>query len=203
MMTISADSFDQVVRAFEKAPQIAEQAARLAVNEAARFGRVRASEQMRNEVNWQKGYVDQRLTVAPAKGTALSATITGRWRPTSLSRFLVRAPAKGRAMKVQVKAGGGAKELKRAFPVRLRAGSGRTDSKYNQGIAIRLPKGKQPRNTTAAIELSSTGKSTAWLLYGPSINMVFRDVRYKVDDQIAERLSSEFIRQFARLSNNG
>lgn len=201
-MTVTADGLADLQRMFQRAPQIADRAAQLAVNEAARYGRVQSSRQIAAEVNLTKGYIDERLTVRLAKGGEQAATITGRWRPTSLSRFLTRKPVRGKPVKVQVRRGGSAQTLK-AFPVRLRAGKELTDSKFNMGLAIRLKAGQVPRNTSGAKLLSTDKSGAVWLLYGPSINQVFRDVRYKVDGPIADRLSSEFVRQYQRLISGG
>lgn len=199
IMNINADGLDEVRRLFKQQPQIALQAARLAVNEAARFGRVQSSRQITGEVNLPKGYVDDRLHVSLSKSGEPVASITGRWRPTSLARFVMRRPVRGRPIKVRVKASGGTRTLDKAFPVKLRAGTS-TETKFNTGIAVRIKKGGELRNSHAAKLLSEDKHGSVYLLYGPSINQVFRDVRYKVEAPIAERLSSEFIRQYQRLN---
>ncbi len=160
-----------------------------AINKTADHARTLAAREMRQQVAFPPSYLSPsggRLTVSQkARGGALEARIKGRHRPTSLARFATSVTKKG-AM-IQVKPGV-ARFMPKAFLVRLSGGN--TDTKGNRGLAIRLKAGETLRNKIKAIRLSNG----LYLLYGPSIDQVFRTVSEDISDDTAEFLENEFMR---------
>ena len=135
------------------------------------------------------------------EGSPLAA-ITARQRPTSLARFapgqsFVGARRTG-GVNVRVNRGGGAKRIKGAFFVRLRRG-GDTGDGFNLGLAIRLKPGEKLRGRRKG----GTGVMLApdlYILQGPSVDQVFREVSVAGSPRIADNLVKEFTRQWVRLS---
>jgi hypothetical protein len=81
-----------------------------------------------------------------------------------------------------------------AFLMRLRAGAGTADN-YNIGLAIRLAPGERIRNKRVMTQVGHN----LYLLYGPSVDQVFRTVADDNAPEIATMVRDEFYRQFARL----
>lgn len=192
---VFADALKDVRQYFEQLPDIAEQAAVLAINDVAeRTGLTAIRKEMRAEVEFPKGYLENgdrlRVTQRARKGS-LEAMITGRDRATSLARFAPGQNAqntRGRGVRVKVSSKGGMKVLEKAFIVNLKNG--------NKGLAVRLKPGDQLRNSSKAVKLSGN----AYLLYGPSVDQVFRGVADQESGQILNMVSNQFLRQFARLT---
>lgn len=186
------------------APQEATQAARIAINQTAeRKGVKMAREAMQAQVNFPRGYfneIDSR-TNKPKFGIAYRATdknlaagIIGRQEPTSLSRFSPQRATftqgrrrRGTPIKVAVNPGGGS-TLERSFFLRLRSG--------NIGLGIRLKNGETLTNTTGAKLITSGPLKGVSLLYGPSVDQVFRSVSVDIAPVVADALAVEFLRQF-------
>lgn len=177
-----------VLSEFEKIPAEIRRAAVRAVNSTAERGRPAASRQMRAQIRFPASYLsgqNGRLEVSKRASTnSMSATITGRQRPTSLARFSTGSPRRG--VRVGVKAGGKTALLRRAFLIHLRSGS---DSLNNVGLAIRTS-GEKPKG---AYKPKQLGKNL-WLLYGPSVDQVFRTVSEDIAPELAEFLEAEFLR---------
>lgn len=192
---IEARALDSLKTYFEQLPDIAEQAAILAINETAqREGLTAIRKDMRDQVNFPSGYLEgDRLKVSRrAASGSLEAVIRGRDRPTSLARFAQgQTPenTRGRGVRVQVK-NGRVQVLRKAFLVKLRNG--------NVGLAVRLKPGESLKNSEKAVKLAEN----VYLLYGPSVDQVFRGVAEDRSGDIAEMVTSKFLRQFARLSTN-
>ncbi|MNK62102.1 hypothetical protein D3C87_812710 [compost metagenome] len=190
---VLAQGLDSVYRFFEALPDIAEQAAVLAVNDVAeRQGITEMRKEMRKEVAFPKGYLEgERLQVVKkARKGDISAMIRGRDRATSLARFAEgQNPenTRGRGVRVRVNPGQ-TRLMPKAFMVRLKNG--------NLGVAVRLQPGDQLRNSSKAVKL----KDNTYLLYGPSVDQVFRGVAEDQTPQIQRLLTTQFLRQFARLS---
>lgn len=178
-------------------PKLTE-AARQAINRTTEWARTQASREMREQVNFPARYLtgsDGRLRIAKkATNTNLEAAIVGRHRPTSLARFskdtdpgVVKRRGGAR---VAVKPGA-AKFMKGTFLVRLRAGATKTDTKHNLGLAIRLKPGESLRNKrTQGVRLANN----VYLLYGPSVDQVFRDVSGEMTPDVINYLQQEFDR---------
>lgn len=192
-VSVVATALKDVERFFEQAPDIAEEAAVLAINETVeREGLTLIKRDMRDQVNFPSGYLEgDRLKVTRRASTrSLEAVIRGRDRPTSLARFaLGQTPAntRGRGVRVSVQRGK-TEVLRKAFLVTLKNG--------NIGLAVRLKPGDKLRNSSAAQQLADN----VWLLYGPSVDQVFRGVANDRIDDISEMISGKFYRQFGRLA---
>jgi hypothetical protein len=87
--------------------------------------------------------------------------------------------------------------LSKAFLVRLRAGQGPVqDGAFNLGLAIRLRKGETISNKVQMVPFGGG----LYLLYGPSVDQVFRGVASENAPLLADAFADEFFRQFVRLA---
>lgn len=202
-MTVSifADAFESTSAFFKSLPDIAEQAMGTAINQVAdRDGLALLKSNMRDQVDFPPGYLENgRLKVVrrAAKGS-LEAVIRGRDRATSLARFARGqnpGNTRGRAVRVTVR-GGRTQTLKgtehgRAFLVTLRNG--------NMGLAIRLKDGESPKFTQGAVKLANN----VYLLYGPSVDQVFRGVAEDRAGDISNMVTKQFFRQFDWITSRG
>jgi len=190
-------------------PAAARKAARIAINTTtARKAVPRLRKSMRKEVNFPPGYLEDESRFGQTKHateTDLSATITARFRPTSLARFASGQSFEGArrtgGVSVKVSPGGGARRIGRAFFVKLRRGKDTQDG-FNVGLALRLKPGEKLRGRkkgAAGVEVAPG----LHLLYGPSVDQVFRESVVADSPAIAEDLTREFIRQFVRFSGGG
>lgn len=201
---VAAD-LEGLTRYFERAPEIATQAARLAINQVAQRGGLKLlRERMLREVAFPMGYLnDSRLVVRKAYSDNLEAVITARQRPTSLARFARGSPPvagnRRQGVTVTVKPGE-PRFMKSAFLMRLRAGATVGDNNFNIGLAIRLKPGERilNKNKQNTVQLSHN----LYLLYGPSGDQVFRTVADDTAPEVASMVKDEFFRQFARLSGD-
>lgn len=170
-----------------------------AVNYAAKRSHTRSAREIRQQVAFPARYLtgqDSRLPLKTAKAFGDEAVITGRWRPTSLARFASRGgPGQDRVggeagVRVQVKPGQSG-FVKRGFVMRLRAGTELTDTKFNLGLAIRLKPGETIQGKHTMVPMGPNG---LYLLFGPSVNQVFRSVADRDVPNIEEDLQREFER---------
>lgn len=191
---IFANALKDVARFFEDLPDIAEQAAVIAINDVAeRQGLTAIRREMRKQIDFPSGYLESggRLRVSKrANRGSIEAMITGRDRATSLARFAAgQNPQNTRGRKIVVKVKGNqSRTLDKAFMVPLKSG--------NKGIAVRLKPGAQLRNSQKAVRLSNN----VYLLYGPSVDQVFRGVANQESAQILQMVTNRFLQQFARLT---
>lgn len=172
--------------------------ARQTINSAVRRTRTASAKEIRRQVNFPANYLsggNSRLSISKfATNSDLEARITGRSRPTSLARFIHGTPRAGggaavsQGVNVEVKPGH-ARRLPRAFVMKLRAGSG-DGGGFNLGLAIRLRDGKKPQRAYRPVAL---GKNL-WLLYGPSVDQVFKAVRGQVAPDAESFMADEFTR---------
>lgn len=201
MITIGLDG-EKAIASFAKFPKAAKEASRLSVISAARYAHSESAKEIFGQVNLLKGYISDRLTLKySGSGESLAASITGRFQPTSLSRFTLSEPKKGKVVRVRVKRNGQAKRGK-YFAVKLRQGSELTDIKFNVGLAIRVKPGQAFTGSDGAKLLRSDKYGDTYLLYGPSINQIFRGVSQDLSKSIEEKLADEFERQLLRLGND-
>lgn len=206
MIQIEALGFDDIEHYFQNAPKTANRAARLAINTISRRkGLTRIKKAMLNEIAFPSGYLsgDRLKATKFAKDTDLEAVITGRKRATSLARFTTGNPVVGSklAMGVSVKVKRGkVTHLKKAWLVRLKRGASLTEDNYNVGLAVRLSPGEklQDKNDT---HKSWLVKDKVALLYGPSVDQVFKNIIADVSPDLLDDVGTEFFRQFERLSN--
>lgn len=207
---IATRGLEALIAYFEKLPEAADKASVLAVNEGARYGQVQGSRGIRDQVAFSARYLGKpsdgasaRLGIVKrARGGDVEAVIRGRERPTSLARFaegsktLGRRTA-GRAVRVKVAARGGAVKMPGAWLMRLRQGTSLDDDSFNVGLAVRLKPG-QTLNKREFV--AGNGRKGVYMLYGPSVAQVFRDVARDLQGPVSARVESEFIRQFERIT---
>lgn len=160
----------------------------MAVNRATERGRAWIAADMQDQVNFPTHYLSKnarRLTTfGYATPDAPERSIIGRSEPTSLARFVTGTPTKGRPISVQVKPGQ-TRTIGNSFIINLR--------NNNKGLAMRLPNGQRPSGAYKPRRLASG----LWLLYGPSVDQVFRGILQREDrsyKQIENFLHDEFLR---------
>lgn len=167
----------------EEIPERIRKAAMRAVNKTADRARTASAREMRNQVNFPASYLNAegRLQVTKrANQDDLEARITGRQAPTSLARFVQGTPKRGKGVRVQVKPGA-ARYMRRAFLMKLK--------NNNLGLAVRTD-GGPPKGAYKPKQISEN----LWLVYGPSIDQVFRTVAEDVSEPMADYLEAEFLR---------
>jgi hypothetical protein len=99
---------------------------------------------------------------------------------------------------VRVRVRGAGTFMKGAFFVKLRRGGDTADG-FNVGLALRLKPGQTLRGRKkggASVRLAPD----LYLLYGPSVDQVFRDVAVAESPAIKADLGREFLRQWVRLN---
>jgi hypothetical protein len=194
---IATKGLTDVAKFFDELPDVALEAAFLAVRDVSEGTGLRlVQKEVERQVNFPKGYVQNgRLTVKrKASRATLEAVISGRDRPTSLARFApgqTVANSRGRGVIVEVHKGSKRNLGKRAFIVNLRNG--------NQGLALRLKPGEVLRGSDKAVRLDNN----LFLLYGPSVDQVFRGVAESEAPVLNDMVQRQFLRQFARLTRRG
>lgn len=204
-MTIDVQlkGFAEARKGIARIPEVCDDAAVFAVNDAAEYGQAESSRRIREQVAFSARYIgsaqdpNARLRVARrARRGDLEAAIAGRMRPTSLAQFSVGAFTRGKPVRVRV-APGRTSKIPNAFPIKLRRGTGVYDPENaNAGLALRLKQGETVRNKREMIQISGN----LYLLYGPSVDQVFRDVRFEVQAPIGDYLEASFLRNYERLS---
>lgn len=188
---IFADALDDVIQFFEALPEEAERAMITAVNQVVQEdGITKMRKDMRKEINFPQGYLEgERLRVTKkARRGSIEAVITGRDRATSLARFAAgQTPAttRGKGVTLTVKPGQ-KRHSKNLFMVNLRSG--------NVGVAVRLKPGESLKRSDNAVQLAND----VYLLYGPSVDQVFRGVADDNMPNLLNKLSAQFRRQFLR-----
>ena len=203
---ITAVGLSSVAEFLEERPEIARRAARLSINDTTRR---KAMPLFRREIKAQAAFPASYLRDKSRFGVKklateadLTAIVTARFRPTSLARFATGATSIGGARRrggVRVRVNpGGAKFLKGAFFVQLRRGKDTSDG-FNLGLAVRLKPGERLRGRRKGGTGVMLDDQVA-LLYGPSIDQVFRDVSTTESPKVAELLEREFLRQWVRLN---
>lgn len=169
--------------------------ASMAINKTIDRTRVSAGRAMRKEIafpaHWLTG-ADSKLIATKTGPEQLSATIRGRFRPTSLATF-----AKNKSVPASRKNGvhvevatGHPQHLKKAFLMTLPQGSVLTETQFNLGLAVRLKPGETIQNK----KVVAKKWGNIYLLYGPSVDQVFRTVAEDVKPDAADFLENEFDR---------
>lgn len=204
-VSVTGDIFDELESYFERMPQQTTEAARMAINDTVRGPALKlARDEIYDQVNFPGGYLgNDRLGVTKlARNNDLEAIITGRDRPTSLARFALN-PKPGQRGPIQVQVHkGSTKVMKKAFIVKLRSGKTMDGKTFNLGLALRLAPGERLQNKTLPSEVYATSLGpNVVLLYGPSVDQVFRSVASDIQPDVADLAVNEFFRQFARLTN--
>lgn len=199
-VTVIVDGLRDLERYMLALPEIAKTSMRIALNDVADFGVAKfLPDKLQEQVAFPTGYLNpSRLFVSErARNDTLEAQIVGRQTPTSLARFAGGATfGQTGGITVMVKPGAPQK-LDRAFLVRLRQGTRSTAEGFNRGLAVRVRDGERLRGSTAAVQLDNN----VFILYGPSVDQVLRTVADEQIDALAEKVRSEFFRQFSRLTD--
>jgi hypothetical protein len=198
------DGLDEAESYFKAVPAQAKKAASLAINEViARQGLKLVRDEMYSQVNFPKGYLkgDRLSPVRFATASNLEGVIRARKRATSLARFAGAGTPIGSGGKTGVTVSvrnGKSTFLRQAWLVRLKRGASLSEDQYNIGLAVRVKQGDRINNKFS--------KHKSWLvpgrvalLYGPSVDQVFKDVAEDNGQQILGILSTEFFRQLERL----
>lgn len=193
---IMAQSILDAVEYMQRLHDVTDKAAQLAINQTAtRGGLTMARNEILNEVAFPRDYLTgDRLRVSQkATPSNLEAVIGARPRPTSLARFADTGTALGSRAKigvrVQVKKGQ-VLTLRQSWLVKLNNG--------NIGLAVRVKPGETFAGKYGAVNWLVRDRVA--LLYGPSVDQVFRDVSEKISAPVATMLNAEFHRQFQRLN---
>ena len=199
-MKVEVTALKELAAFMEAAPEITPKAASLAMNTIIpRKGMKRYKDAMRGQIAFPAGYLDdvEKFGVSRlSTPSSLEAHITARQRPTSLARFLTSGAVDQEGLAVRVKKGR-TTTMKRAFLVRLRAGTMMTGENYNLGVAVRKPGGlTRGKKSGPMVQLAKD----VFLLYGPSVDQVFRTVSVTETPEVLNEIESEFYRQFGRLA---
>ena len=177
----------------EKLPENVKKKAQQAVNGILRRARPESAKRIARLVNLPASYMSDssgRLSITQyATSNKLEGVITGRQRATSLARFSSGGTVNKPGVSVAVKPGA-SRLMKKAFLVRLKAGSAPIETRSNLGLAVRLKKGTPLRNKT---KMARLGKGL-YLLYGPSVDQVFKQVSADMQPVALDWLEDEFLR---------
>lgn len=189
------EGLDSLSNFDELKPKILRAAYR-AINATSDRARTWSANEMRRQVNFPAGYLrgaDSRLRVTQrASSNKLEGIITGRQRATSLARFVTGKTGDGKGLRLTVKPGA-ATEIKGAFLMPLRGGTRDPGRNGNVGLAVRTARGQRPSKAYKPVRVSEN----LWLLYGPSVDQVFKSVREDVRPEVEAYLDKEFQRLLA------
>jgi hypothetical protein len=187
---------------FKTVPEISAKAASLAINQTLQRGGLNlARKTIEEEIAFPKGYLtgDRLAPKKFAKPNNLEGSIVARKRATSLARFAQGQPLNKPGISVRVGRDAGTTVLRGAWLVRLRQGASLTQDQYNVGLAVRVKPGDKLRNKKMEHKSWLVPGRVA-LLYGPSVDQVFRQVADEISMPVADLVAAEFFRQFERLS---
>lgn len=200
MIKLEIAALDGLVSYMQAIPEVSNKAASMAINQVAQRGGMRLiRDDILDQIAFPKDYLSgDRLRIAQfATPDNPTAVIRARKRATSLARF-ARGNVIGRAG-VTVEVGRGhTTRLAQAWLVRLKKGASLTEDNYNIGLAVRVKTGEEIKNKKYTHKSWLVPGHVA-LLYGPSVDQVFRDVADQVGKPIAEMVATEFTRQMERL----
>lgn len=146
-------------------------------------------EKITSQVALTPSYVKGRLYISQrATTTDPLAVISGRVRSTQLRRYQgkqlytqAKLPGKKRlaGVSVRVKAGGNTKVLKHAWLIKLKYGEADAKLGLTMGIAQR----------------TGPNRNDFKILYGPSVDQVFRDVKDQIRPDVQSMLADEWMKQ--------
>lgn len=196
MIEFNTQGLDDLAEYFETFPQRAPEAARRAVNYAARkFGKDSAAKiasklnfrtKLYNDTNPGKG----RIAVRLASSATLTAVVSASSEPLLLAKFGVNLPKTGsvRGISPVVKVGASSRELHSAFYTRFKNGT--------VGLAVRLKKGESLRNRHSKKSYPlRRGDPNVQILYGPSLDQAFESQVKDALTPVEKTIRSEFFRQ--------
>ena len=194
---VAVEGLDALQR-FDELPGKIQRIATAVVNRTAERAKAEGARRIRDQVAFPARYLTGRrgrLSVTKkASNSELEAIVTGQHRPTSLARFAgSRNPSAARkrgGVNVEVKPGE-SQFMGGAFLIKLPQGkTGVTDTQFNLGLAIRLKPGESVRNKRRMVEVSKG----LYLLYGPSVDQVFRTVAGDITPDMEDWMETEFTR---------
>lgn len=193
--SLKLDGFDKAIKQYgsEFEPALLE-AARISINDTARWALKFFRDDMYRRVNFPAGYLEKedRLSISRfASNSKLEADIFSRSEPTSLARFAVDA-GNNQGIMVNVKRGSMPKRIRKGFIFGLKSGDVR---KGNTGLVIRS-EGK-PSGAYKPKELRQF--PNLWLVYGPSVYQVFRMSMDRYQPEVQRQLEDRFEYHRARL----
>lgn len=203
-MSIEIDvaPLEQLSRRISKWGDATDTAARIAINEGARFAVRRGTKDISSQINLPQRYIsggpDPRLSVRQfASNADLEAIVRGIDRPTSLAQFSKSARKFGRqrlSPTVKVERGGAGSRIRGSFFTRLRRGTEMDGENSNVGLAVRLKPGERIPGKRI---MARPSKSGFYLLYGPSVGQAFRSAAERTAVETAQRISNAFARAMA------
>lgn len=168
---------------------------RISVNETARFARRQSKNEILKQVNFPGNYLDDlpnRFWIAKwASENDPEAVIAARHRATSLARFVTGPTVRKQGVTISMK-NGQTSHLQRGFLMKLKSGKASIDSVSNLGLAVRTAPGEKPAAAYKPVEIKSM--PGVWLLYGASVDQVFKSVRQDVSPEAAAYAAREFRR---------
>lgn len=192
--------FDDMVK---RLGQSVDPASRIAINDGARFAVREGAKDISSELNLSQRYImggpAPRLAVRRfASDADLEAVVTGRDRPTSLSRFARTAVRFGKqrlSPTVKVSAQGGGQRIRGSFFVRLRRGVSMDGETFNVGLAVRLKPGQRIPGKNV---MAKPGRSGFYLLYGPSVGQAYRTASVRTVPAVSQRIGNTLARELLR-----
>lgn len=159
------------------------------VNRATDRARAASARMIRDQVNFPARYLsgkDGRLAVVKRANAAnMTGVIRGRFEPTSLARFAKQKTTKQAQRRGGVDVSvepGSTKFIPNAFIIQFNASA--------KGLAIRLKEGESVRNKKYQVR---TWNGLA-ILYGPSVDQVFRAAPEEIGPEISDFMDREFNR---------
>lgn len=187
---VAVDGLSSLFEDFDNISDKIKARAAMAINATARKFRTESSREMRKTVAFPARYLDSKtdgkLRVRrQAAANRLEAAIEGRFDPTSLTRFVAGTVTHGRQNPRLRVSPGSPSMIPNSFIMNLK--------NQNKGLAIRLKPGETIRNKRRMVSFTKKD-SNLYLLYGPSVDQVFRQVAENVTPDAAEYLEREFIR---------
>jgi len=188
-MSVTVTGLDDAKRQLAELTDSSRAALCRAINAVANDTRDLAVQEIIKQVALTASYVKGRLIITQrAKVDDPTAVISGRVRSTQLRRYQgkqlytrAKLPGKRRlaGTSVKVKAGGGTKVLKHAWIMKLKYGEVDARMGLTQGI----------------VQRTGPDRNDYRVLYGPSVDQVWNDVREDVKPLISDKLAEEFLRQ--------
>lgn len=181
---------------FALMPQQAATAARIAINDAAKMALGLARKQIYAEVAFPRGYLNRedRLRVSrPATNQQLEAVVSGRDRPTSLARFVPDGTRVGRKGSTSITV-----TVKPGQPRVLQGHTRLFNFSGNRLLVLRLKPGQRPSAAYHPRPIFGPN-SGMWILYGPSVDQVFRGVADDISPAVTDHARAEFDRVFTAL----
>jgi hypothetical protein len=194
LKTIGLEGFGKELRELgDNAGRIAAQT----INAGAEYAHDIGRSSMLDEIAFPAGYLDSggRFFVSQSATTKKpEARISARDRATSLARFVVGNPQayKRGGVRVRVSRKKSATTLRGAWLTGI--------NNANRGLAVRVaPGGTIPgrRKGVAGLpKLRADKGGTSYLLYGPSVNQVFKGVGHDITPKVGEFMRKDFSRRF-------